>query len=638
MNKLSFLFIFITASIFAQTTSITFTGNSFMYIKDRYVYVKNGIDLQPATTAIYLRNEGQILQAGASTSQNKGFGTLSVFQEGTVNNYAYNVWCSPIGQLPSSALTFPNENFGIGLLWRPTTNIASTVATNTAGYDGTTSDNSLDISRSWIYTFRSGLNYSDWQFIGAANTLAPGEGFTMKGTSGTDNLPAKILAVGETVANNPGNKQRYDFRGKPNDGNIAVNISAGKQTMAGNPFSSAINLNYYLLENSGYIVNYLTGAYTLTGGPAKIITGDAEYWEQQKTPAPTSHNLNTYVAGYGVYVPNNLSANSPGTYGGATWNTYNPDGSLNFTGAASGSVFNRMFAPIGQGFLINGFATGTATMKNVYRVFKKESLNESVFERNTNAGNNGNWDEIANVAGVDYTQFSKVAVPQIKIHTIMNNQFSRETTLAFNPNTTDGYDAAMDAASSELDLPNDAYFTLNNTADEFMINTLPFQIDKRIPFTLKAGNETNFKITVGNIINFTDAENVYLYDGITNLYYDIKNDMFDVTLPAGIHANRFEITFINSTLLNTNFNATDLSVFQNNAAQQLTIANPKLLEVTSIKLYDVAGKLIVNKENLKSKESYEISTSTLSQGVYIVRLTNKENENISQKVIISNVK
>lgn len=638
MNKLNFLFIFISTSIFAQTTSMTFTGDSFMYVKDRYVYVKNGIDLKAATNNIYLRNEGQLLQAGATTSQNKGLGALSVFQEGTVNNYAYNVWCSPIGKIPTLATTFPNENFGIGSLYRPTSNTASTVASNTLGYDGTTSDTSLDISSRWIYTFRSGINYADWQLIGTANALAPGEGFTMKGTSGTDNLPAKTLAVGETVANNPGSKQRYDFRGKPNDGNITVNIATGKQTMAGNPFSSAINLNYYLLENSGYIVNYLTGAYTLTGGPAKIITGDAEYWEQQKTPAPTSHNLNTYVAGYGVYVPNNPSANSPGTYGGATWNTYNPDGSLNMTGVATGSTYNRMFAPIGQGFLVNGFAAGTATMKNVYRVFKKESLGESVFERNANTVNSGNWDEIPNVAGVDYTQFSKDAVPQIKIHTIMNNQFSRETTLAFNPITTDGIDSAMDAASSELDLPNDAYFTINSTADKFMINTLPFQIDKRIPFTLKAGTETNFKITVGNIINFTDSENIYLYDGVTNLYHDIKNDMFDITLPAGIHVNRFEVTFVNPTLANTNFNVTDITVFQNNAAQLLTINNPKLLDVTSVKLYDVAGKLIFNKENLKSKDSYEFSSSTLSQGVYIVRLTTKENKNISQKVVVTNVK
>jgi hypothetical protein len=636
MNKLSLLFTFISVSLFAQTTSITFTGSSFMYVKDRYVYVKNGIDLKTANNNLYLRNEGQLLQAGATTSQNKGLGTLSVFQEGTVNNFAYNVWCSPIGTIPALATTFPNTNFGITSLFRPTTNIASTVATNTTGLDGTTSATTLDISSRWIYTFRSGINYADWISIGAATTLAPGEGFTMKGTSGTDT--ANTVAIGEIAANNPGNAQRYDFRGKPNDGNITVNIAAGKQTMAGNPYSSAINLNYYLLENSGYLVNYLTGAYTLTGGPAKIITGDAEYWEQQKTPAPASHNLNTYVAGYGVYVPNNPSANSPGSYGGATWNTYNADGSLNTTGAATGSTYNRMFAPIGQGFLVNGFAAGTATMKNVYRIFKKESLGESVFERNANTTNDGNWEEIPNVAGVDYTQFSKAAVPQIKFHTIMNNQFSRETTLAFNPNTTDGYDSAMDAASSELDLPNDAYFTIGNTADKYIINTLPFQVDKRIPFTLKAGTETNFKITVANIINFTDAENVYLYDGVTNIYHDIKNDMFDITLPTGTHSNRFEVTFVNTTLANTNFNTTDISVFQNNTNSMLTITNPKLLDVTNVKLYDVAGKLIFNKENLNTKNNYEFSTSTLSDGVYIVKLNTKENINIAQKVIVSNVK
>jgi Secretion system C-terminal sorting domain len=70
----------------------------------------------------------------------------------------------------------------------------------------------------------------------------------------------------------------------------------------------------------------------------------------------------------------------------------------------------------------------------------------------------------------------------------------------------------------------------------------------------------------------------------------------------------------------------------------LTIANPKLLDVTNVKLYDVVGKQIFSKENLKAKENYEFSTSTLSDGVYIVKLNTKENKNLAQKVIVSNVK
>jgi len=53
---------------------------------------------------------------------------------------------------------------------------------------------------------------------------------------------------------------------------------------------------------------------------------------------------------------------------------------------------------------------------------------------------------------------------------VINNEFTREITLAFNPNTTDGFDTAMDASSNES-LVNDVYFPLNNVP--FVISTLP---------------------------------------------------------------------------------------------------------------------------------------------------------------------
>ena len=89
-----------------------------------------------------------------------------------------------------------------------------------------------------------------------------------------------------------------------------------------------------------------------------------------------------------------------------------------------------MFAPVGQGFMVEGKVNGTALMKNLYRAFVKEGVaTNSQFEKNGNTQNtlnNDNWDEILNVANVDYTQFSKLPTPQIKIHTIFNNLYTKE--------------------------------------------------------------------------------------------------------------------------------------------------------------------------------------------------------------------
>jgi hypothetical protein len=104
------------------------------------------------------------------------------------------------------------------MLNRPTTSIAATPITvlPVSNYDGIYSP--LSISSTWIYKLINANNYSQWIFVGGASTLAPGEGFSMKGTSGTDTTDPETSGI----TNNPGGAQRYDFRGKPNDGNITL--------------------------------------------------------------------------------------------------------------------------------------------------------------------------------------------------------------------------------------------------------------------------------------------------------------------------------------------------------------------------------------------------------------------------------
>ena len=207
-----------------------YVSNGYVYVADKYVYVKQDVNIQN-TGNIYLRNESQFLQAKTGSSANSGPGKLSVFQEGSVNNFAYNYWCSPVG---NSVTASGNESFGITMLNQPTSATASTAAIPLPNSSLNGIANPLSISQGWIFKFLSSALYSQWVGVGSASTIAPGEGFTMKGTSGTD---ASYTDAG--VTNNPGNKQRYDFRGRPNDGDVTINVGAGKRTLTGNPYPSA---------------------------------------------------------------------------------------------------------------------------------------------------------------------------------------------------------------------------------------------------------------------------------------------------------------------------------------------------------------------------------------------------------------
>lgn len=46
--------------------------------------------------------------------------------------------------------------------------------------------------------------------------------------------------------------------------------------------------------------------------------------------------------------------------------------------------------------------------------------------------------------------------------------------------------------------------------------------------------KSNVKVTVSDVINFTDSENVYIFDKVSGIYFDIKNGEFNMSLPAEV--------------------------------------------------------------------------------------------------------
>jgi len=610
MKRLVIFTVLLALSFCWNCAAQLYVGNNYMYVADKYLFVKQDINLQSGGN-IFLRNESQLLQGTAGISSNQGIGELSVFQEGTSNNYTYNYWCSPVGAASASV---GNGNFGIAQLNRPTgvTTIASTPATILASnvLDGTSSSSDLSIAQRWIFKFLSASTYSQWFYVGSAPSIGAGEGFTMKGTSGTD--ATTVLGV----QNNPGSKQRYDFRGKPNDGNIDVSTgAAGTMTLTGNPYPSAIDLNMFLTDAAN----------------TPYIDGTALFWEHN--PAVASHYVANYQGGYGVY------NGTTGIYTPATFDTYDAAG--NMTGVGSmGNYYERRFCPVGQGFMVRAIASGSVQFKNSHRVFKKEGVaNNSEFHRNALDTESvyGNYEAIPNVAGTDYTLVSKAPTPHIEINTILNNMAVRQVALCFLPDAVDGVDRS-DSLSPDVgsNLPYDVYFYLGGT--EYVNSATSFDVNKRFPLGFKCANGGVFRIQVSNFVNFSDTENVYLHDKATDTYYDIKNNYYEVILPAGVNNTRYEITFLNNVLHLDTFAANGFNVVQNNSRQTLTISNLKSVGLQSITLYDITGKLIFDNEKPELKSTYLFSTAGISDAVYVVKIMTTDNAVFAQKITVSNTK
>ncbi|OUL60432.1 secretion protein [Flavobacterium sp. AJR] len=565
-----------------------------MYVKNELLYVKQDINLQ-SNSILYLRNRSQLVQGTTSTSLNSGTGIVSVYQEGTSDNFDYNYWCSPIGSTAATG----NGNFGITMLNRPLSATTAEVAIvlPLATKDGIS--NPLSIAARWIYKLINANSYSQWIYIGGASTIASGEGFTMKGTGGTDNLDAESNGV----QNNPGGigAQRYDFRGRPNDGNITVSLGLNNATLSGNPYPSALHLNAFLLDTDN------------TAG-----TGIAYFWEQNK--AVNSHFIADYRAGYGSYSPISLGSN--GVYVPATFNSYNDDGSLNTTGTSSGLVIARKYSPIGQGFILNGRITGTVTLKNSHRAYYKEGNPLTQFERPAKNKASKISESIPNTS-------------YFKLNAILNNQFTRQLALAFLPEATDGVDYGIDALNMDASLPNDVSFLLEDK--NYVIQGVNFEETKKIPLAVKATNNTTIKFYVPEVINFDLSQSIYIHDALDDSYHDIKNNVYEVAVPKGTYSDRFKITFIDEKKLNTkDLTKPIFTINQNNTDQKLMISNTTQVDIKSVIVYDMLGRIILSKEILGNNQHYYFSTSGLSSGIYIVELLTVDTLKTTQKVIISN--
>lgn len=596
MNKSLILFLVFFCSTYLAKAQLYVGSTSYVFVKNEVLFVNQDIDIQN-NGFLYLRNEAQLLQGTTGTSTNKGLGRLSVFQEGTSDNFDYNYWCSPVG---NASATPGNENFGITQFHVPTSAIASNPATIVTGYDGASSAASLSIASYWIWRFLSGINYSEWVQTAAASTIAAGQGFTMKGTAGTD-----PITVGESTANNPGGAQRYDFRGKPNDGNITVNVAADKLTLTGNPYPSALHVNAFLLDPSN-----------------TDCTGIAYYWEQNKTI--NSHVLVNYQGGYGTFSPIGTGPTTYGVYVPATFNSYNNDGSLNVVGTSSGLAIQRKYAPIGQGFMIKGKATGapvSVTLKNTHRSYYKEADVYSQFERVLKKEDQLNRDN---------TGPEQLSV--IRLNTIMNNQFTKQLALVFLPTATDGVDRGIDALSpSDEALPYDVYFDLDS--NKYVIQGTAFELYKRIPLGIKTATATSFSFDASVVSQFDAAQPIYLYDAENDSYHNIKNSPYTVNLEAGTHHNRFELTFVNS--LDTNpSQSSQIVITHQTSEHMLEVANPNAVALASFALYDLAGKQLLYQDQMGNAHNYEFSTMNLTQGLYIAKLITRNNEHVVKKILV----
>ncbi|MDO5971838.1 T9SS type A sorting domain-containing protein [Flavivirga aquimarina] len=585
-NKYTLFLLFIGNLAFSQ---LSVRNDAYLFVNDEIVFVEDDINLNEANSSIYLRNEAQIIQ-GTGTTGNSGVGELSVYQEGNVGEYEYNYWCSPIGSTTSSSV---NNPFGITFLNDITGLITSTTAgtVHDPNYNGTSSP--LNIEPYWIWKFIASDEYSDWVHIQNSTSINAGEGFSMKGTAGS------------------GDAQQYDFKGKPNNGTISVSVANNNLTLVGNPYPSALDALEYIhdTENAG------------------VITGTLLFWEQD--PTVDSHKIADYNGGYATYTIN--ATGTVETAIPAVFNTYNNDGTINTTATGTGTKTPKQYIPIGQGFMVEGTATGTVKAKNSHRVYIKETNVESEFFKTSNTKSKvSNSTNDFSIIPSDYKRF--------RLNIDFNDSYTRQLIETFHSSATKGFDYGLESKMHEIfAMASDAYWLVDEKL--YLAEALPFDTNLSIPLAIKLNSEFQIRIRITDIQNFESDQPIYVHDTENNTFTDLRTQDFNISLDANNYTDRFKIVFTddeNRSLNTTEVSLNDLKVFQNNDISELKILNPNTLNIKAFSLFDVSGKEVINKKVYDSKNAYTYSTKSLSDGVYIIKISLDNNQELSKKIIIAN--
>ncbi|MEM6517556.1 MAG: hypothetical protein AAF688_15345, partial [Bacteroidota bacterium] len=487
-----------------------------------------------------------------------------------VDAYEYNYWCSPVGSKANSSI---NNAFGISLLNDITDSFSSIPATFNASssYNGTASP--LNIEPNWIWKFIASNDYSQWIYIGGNTTINPGEGFTMKGTNGTS-------------ANNLGGNQNYDFRGKPNNGTIAVDILENQFSLVGNPYPSALDALAYIHDTDN----------------ASIITGTLFYWEQDKTV--NSHNLSAYDGGYATYTIS--SDGSVETYVPAVFYTYNGDGTINVlgNGMPSGYIPQR-YIPIGQGFMVEGDADGQVLVKNAHRVYYKESDAESTFFRNAMASNS----VFENTMVDSYSR--------LRFNITFDDSYTRQIVQTFSTFATENFDYGLEIRNT-IPLQKDALFS--DSEYDYVAQANQFDIDMLIPLKFNHDAETQVSINLVDTYNFDETIPVFLYDLLDQTYTNLLETVPEIDLNPEQSQDRYYIVFQNQDTLDfEEIENTQMFLRYYNSAEELMITNPLKYKMKTLIIYDMSGREVQRYTINANDSSYGKKINHLPNGGYIAQ-------------------
>ncbi|NNL15863.1 MAG: T9SS type A sorting domain-containing protein, partial [Flavobacteriaceae bacterium] len=565
-----------------------------------------------------LEGESQLVQGKGSILDADSSGYIEKDQQGTANSYNYNYWSSsvgPIGVTGARGTASTNNDFTLSNalldgssaddgVYPKTINFQSSYAAADSG-----SSDPITLSTYWLWKYHGASDdYYAWQKIYPSTPLLPGEGYTMKGSSGSVPITSE---------------QNYVFRGKPYNGDFTLPLTPGNDRLIGNPYPSAMDAEEFIKDNLG-----TTDGGNNTNG--NVFNGALYFWDH--FGSVDSHHLEDYVGGYAT---RNLIGGAPAIAN---------DTRINATGGTGTKIPGR-YIPVNQGFFVltsldedltgltevNG---GDIVFKNSQRIFKTEATSSSVFMRNAVTDKKEDTKSpstSARVNGNDAENESD-ARPLIRLNFDSPKGYHRQIVAGVDKNATNSFDLGYDALLPDLG-SEDLFWTINNT--QFVIQGVDnFDSDQELPLGLIVSDSGIAKIAVNKLENIDANVRLYIKDKSNDETFEITNKSFEIELDPGEYYDRFSLVF--QPRLKTLDEVTleqGINIFMNESNTLLQVNRLVDTKIESVRLFNSLGQSLNAWDSNLENRNLSLEVNNMSTGLYIVQLETIDGDIIKKMLV-----
>lgn len=306
--------------------------------------------------------------------------------------------------------------------------------------------------------------------------------------------------------------------------------------------------------------------------------GTLYFWRKinnATTTPTTSYATYTLAGGVGTGTPNSGGSSS-----------ITPDGTIQ----------------IGQGFIVKTGASSTAlNFTNAMRT----SSNTSPFLRTTEERSRF-WLNLTSTTGAFC-----------------------QTMVAYMPEATSGVDNAIDGRYF-----NDSPIALTSiiNTEEYTIQgrAMPFSTSDSVPLGFKTDAAGNYTIAIDHVDGlFSSGQAIYLKDNLLNTVNDISAGTYSFASAIGTFNSRFEIVYQNLLGVNNpEFTSSNIVAFNDNGDIKIN-SGSTIMEL--VRVYDLQGRLLVEKKQINSSET-KLSTTATNQ-VLLLEITAANGLKVTKKII-----